>query len=150
MIQSELLKSQFEVLAKKKAATFRSHCLTRADKHGIDRALVPMPREFEQWLLTYQNKAETLRGRFYLRCEYTGELVKLDDIQIDHKTPVSRGGSFAVDNLAITSGQVNQWKGELIDNEFSSLLELLNQFEPVAKKNVLSRLRSGGVNRFRR
>ena len=144
MIQSDLLKSQFATLAKQKAANFRNNCLYRADKYGIDRANVPMPKEIEAWLLTYEAKIETSRKRLYLRCEYTGELIKLSDIQIDHRTPISRGGSFGIENLAITSGKTNQHKGELLDSEFSQLLTLLNQFEPIAKNNVLSRLRRGG------
>jgi 5-methylcytosine-specific restriction endonuclease McrA len=147
--QTDLLKSQFATIAKSKAATFRGHCLTRADKLGIDRANVPMPKEIEAWLLTYESRLEMSRKRFYLRCEYTGELIKLADLQIDHRTPISRGGSFGVENLAITSGKVNQYKSELTGDEFGELLELLNHFEPVAKKNVLSRLRSGGGRFFR-
>ena len=148
--QTELLKSQFATLAKSKAATFRGHCLTRADKHGIDRVNVPMPKEIEAWLLlNYEAKIEISRKRLYLRCEYTGELVKLSDIQIDHRTPISRGGSFGIEILAITSGKTNQHKGELLDSEFSQLLTLLNQFEPIAKNNVLSRLRRGGGRFFR-
>ena len=149
MQQSDLLKTQFQTIAKAKAAAFRSNCLARADKHGIDRANVPMPKEIEAWLLTYETKIETSRKRLYLRCEYTGELIKLSDIQIDHRNPISRGGSFGIENLAITSGKTNQHKGELLDSEFSQLLTLLNQFEPIAKNNVLSRLRRGGGRFFR-
>jgi 5-methylcytosine-specific restriction endonuclease McrA len=145
--QLELLKTQFEVIAKSKAATFRNNCLTRADKHGIDRANVPMPREIEAWLLAYESRLEVSRKRLYLRCEYTYELVKIADIQIDHRAPISRGGSFGVENLAITSGKTNQHKGSLKVDEFDELLQLLDSFEPVAKTDVLTRLRRGAVIR---
>jgi hypothetical protein len=145
--QAELLKSQFAVVAKAKAANFRNNCLGRADKHDIDRANVPMPKEIEAWLLTYESRLEVVRKRLYLRCEYTNELVKIADIQIDHRTPVSRGGSFGVENLAITTAQSNQRKGSLIEAEFKELLSLLDNFEPVAKTDVLTRLRRGAVNR---
>lgn len=141
--QTELIKSQWAVIAKAKAANFRNSCLVRADKLGIDRVNVPMPKEFETWLMTYQQSIEIYRRQYYLRCAYTGELVKLSDIQIDHKTPVSRGGSFASANLAITSGKTNQHKGGLTDSEFLKLLDLLNTFDDKGKNNVLSRLRSG-------
>lgn len=146
-MQTELLKSQFEIIAKKKAATFRNNCLSRADKHGIDRLNVPMPREIEEWLLTHQDRVETVRNRFYLRCEYTGELIKIADIQIDHRTPISRGGTFRIENLAVTSGKTNQHKGSLKESEFLELLQLLDSFEPVAKADVLTRLRRGVVIR---
>jgi len=147
MIQSDLLKSQFATIAKAKAANFRNNCLTRADKHGIDRISVPMPKEIEVWLLTYESQLEVSRKRLYLRCEYTSELVKIADIQIDHRTPISRGGSFGIENLAITTAQSNQRKGSLVSAEFKELLQLLDNFEPVAKTDVLTRLRCGAVNR---
>ena len=145
--QTNLLKSQFATTAKDKAATFRGNCLPRADKLGIDRDNVPMPKEIEAWLLTYESQLEECRKRLYLKCEYTGERVALKDIQIDHCTPISRGGSFGIENLAITSGKVNQRKGSLIQSEFLELLQLLDSFEPVAKTDVLTRLRRGAVNR---
>ena len=145
--QADLLKSQFAIIAKSKAANFRSNCLARADKNSIDRANVPMPREFEAWLLTYESQIETHKKRLCLRCEYTGELVKIADIQIDHKTPISRGGSFGIENMAITTAQNNQRKGSLTAGEFLELLGLVNRWQPAAKNDVLSRLRRGVVNR---
>jgi len=140
--QTELLKSQFEVIAKSKAANFRNHCLTRADKWGIDRANVPMPKDILAWLLTYQDKLEEHRKRLYLTCEYTGERIAIKNIEIDHRTPISRGGLFKIENLAITSGKVNQYKGDLLQIEFIQLLALLDSFEPVSKTSVLKRLRT--------
>ena len=145
--QTDILKSQFDTIAKQKAANFRSHCLARADKLGIDRASVPMPKEIETWLLTYESRLEVSRKRLYLRCEYTSELVKIVDIQIDHRTPISRGGSFGIENLAITSAKSNQHKGALTKSEFLELLQLLNSFEQVSKTDVLTRLRRGAVIR---
>jgi hypothetical protein len=142
--QTELLKTQFATIAKDKAANFRNNCIGRADKLGIDRVNVPMPKEIEAWLLTYESRLEVSRKRLYLRCEYTNELVKMADIQIDHRVPISRGGSFGIENLVITSGKSNQHKSDLTDIEFLQLLALLNQFDPYSKNNVLSRLRSGG------
>ena len=145
--QTELLKSQFAVVAKAKAANFRNNCLCRADKHGIDRANVPMPKEIEAWLLTYESRLEVNRKRLYLRCEYTNEPIKIADVQIDHRVPISRGGSFGVENLAVTSGKTNQHKGSLLKSEFLELLQLLDSFESVAKTDILTRLRRGAVNR---
>ena len=142
--QTELLKNQFATIAKQKAANFHNNCLDMADLNGIDRATVPMPKEIEAWLLTCESQLEVNRKRLYLRCEYTNELAKIADIQIDHRTPISRGGSFGIENLAITSGKTNQHKSELTSDEFLELLDLLNSFDVVAKTNVLSRLRSGG------
>jgi len=67
--------------------------------------------------------------------------------QIDHRTPISRGGSFGIDNLAVTTAQSNQRKGILTQVEFLELLQLLDGFDPVAKTDVLTRLRHGAVIR---
>ena len=152
-MQSELLKSQFATIAKQKSANFRTNCLDRADLNGIDRANVPMPLDFYKWLMTYESRLEKQGRTFYLRCEYTGELVKVTgavdekSLQIDHRTPISRGGSFGIENLAITTAQNNQRKGSLNESEFKRLLDFLTWFEPVAKTDVLTRLRRGAVNR---
>jgi 5-methylcytosine-specific restriction endonuclease McrA len=148
-LQSELLKSQFATIAKKKATTFRGHCLSRADKLGIDRACVPMPKEIEAWLLTYESMLETYRKRLYLSCAYTNERVSIANLEIDHRRPISRGGSFGVENLAITTAQNNQRKGNLTADEFLKLLDFLNTLETEAKKDLLARLRSGGM-RFKK
>lgn len=151
--QTDLLKSQFATIAKAKAANFRGNCLDRADLNGIDRANVPMPLDFYEWLMTYESRLEKQGRTFYLRCDYTGGLVKVTgatneiSLQIDHRTPISRGGSFGIENLAITTAQNNQRKGALLEVEFKQLLEFLSGFEPVAKTDVLTRLRRGAVNR---
>ncbi|CAB4132175.1 HNHc domain containing protein [uncultured Caudovirales phage] len=133
----------FKQIAKKKAQNFRMNCLARAKKLGIERDQVPMPNDFYLFLLTYEDSLINYRNRLYLTCEYTGERVALKDIELDHKDPVSRGGSFKIWNLCVTSAKINQQKGNMNSMEFARLQDLLNDFDDDAKKDVLARLRAG-------
>ena len=53
------------------------------------------------------------------KCYLTGIDIDMtkDDYQLDHKIPVSRGGSNSLDNLGITCPEVNQMKGPLTNEE---------------------------------
>jgi CRISPR/Cas system Type II protein with McrA/HNH and RuvC-like nuclease domain len=53
-----------------------------------------------------------------MRCAYSGRALSPETASIDHIIPVSRGGSLAIDNLAVVDGQVNAAKGTLSLDEF--------------------------------
>jgi len=54
------------------------------------------------------------------RCAYTGK--RLDrTANLDHKTPISRGGDNSLDNLQWTTAQANSVKGAMTHQEFISL-----------------------------
>jgi 5-methylcytosine-specific restriction endonuclease McrA len=141
--------NDFRAIAKRKASNFRNNCLKRARKLSIDTKTVPMPNDFYLFLLAQEDSIQLYRKRQYLICEYTGARVPLKDIELDHKEPVSRGGSFKIHNLAVTSKRTNQQKGGLNAMEFARLIDLLDEFEPDSKKDVLARLRAGS-SRFQK
>ena len=52
-------------------------------------------------------------------CFYCGrENLRLDEIEIDHKLPVSRGGPNTMDNLVTACRECNQRKGTMTAEEF--------------------------------
>lgn len=132
---------------KRKSQAFRSNCLARAKKLNLPTDNIPMPKEIAEWLL--QNPLIIKRKRAYMTCYLTGAMVLLDKIEIDHREPISRGGSFGLDNLGITSARINQAKGNRTETEFKALLELLETFEDKGA-SILADLRSGQARRFRR
>lgn len=67
---------------------------------------------------------------------------------LDHKLPISRGGSHALYNLAICCKRCNMAKGAMNDEEYLALLYLLRTFYD-GGESVLRRLVSSG-NMFRR
>ncbi|AXN53098.1 HNH endonuclease [Mycobacterium phage Zeeculate] len=55
------------------------------------------------------------------RCYYTGEPLG-PDFHLDHKTPLSRGGAHAVDNIVPCTPAANTAKRAMTESEFRSTL----------------------------
>jgi len=134
-------------IIKKKSQVFRTNCLARAKKLNIPVPLVPMPREFAEWLTSQPITIK--RRRLYLTCYLTGALVPLAKIELDHRLPISRGGSFQVYNLGITDSRLNGCKGGRSEQEFRQLLDVISEWEEEARKSLLADLRAGS-SRFRK
>lgn len=65
-------------------------------------------------------------------------------ISIDHIMPKSRGGSNEPENLVFADLECNLAKGNLTGEEFTLLMEFLNQ-HPALKANLIPRLKAGGI-----
>lgn len=67
----------------------------------------------------------------------------------DHDLPISRGGSFALDNVVICCAHCNEAKGPLTGDEFLALMAVLLSFPADSRCNVIRRLRAGAraINR---
>ena len=63
-------------------------------------------------------------------------------IEIDHKCPISKYGSFEVSNLAVTSRYFNQIKGDLTEEDFNILLDAT--YDMADGQSVIKRLLSSG------
>jgi len=133
-------------IIKKKSQVFRVNCLSRAKKLNIPVSLVPMPAQFAEWLTSQPITIK--RKQLYLTCYLTGALVPLDKIELDHRSPISQGGSFQVCNLGITSKRMNAAKGNRTEQEFKSLLELIAGFDD-GGKSIIADLYAGS-SRFRK
>jgi 5-methylcytosine-specific restriction endonuclease McrA len=72
------------------------------------------------------------------------------DAQLDHRTPIARGGRHALDNLVVCCARCNQLKGQLTEAEFDELLGLLALLHPAARADLERRLLSGGRRYARR
>ena len=80
-----------------------------------------------------------------LRCTYCNRPLnasKAGRMNLDHKLPISRGGTAAVHNIALSCRGCNSSKGPLDDSEFRSLLSFLSTWhDQGAAESLLSRLR---------
>jgi 5-methylcytosine-specific restriction endonuclease McrA len=112
-----------------KSSGLRSAWLARCKKVGLDVSQVPNTKQIEQWLI--DNAPYT--------CYYTSIALNTQ-FEVDHKTPVSRGGTFGFDNLVIASPAMNGAKGSMTSQEFKQLLKLINKW-PDQGKQLLIRLR---------
>ncbi len=92
-------------------------------------AYVPRAPEIREWL-----EAQPMT------CHYSGERITPATMQIDHRTPVERGGSNEFTNLCLASGSMNRAKGTMTEGEFKALLALIATF-PDGGKSILTRLK---------
>lgn len=102
-----------------KASTIRGSLLRRGRDHGLDNDKTPKIDEILEWL----------KQQHPLKCYYTGVDLTLKTMNIDHKLPISRGGSNGFSNLCICSAGINRAKGSLSDTEFEALLLLSSTWE---------------------
>ena len=57
-------------------------------------------------------------------CHYSGKPIVNAEVNFDHAIPVSRGGSFKLNNIVPTTSKMNGLKGEMLDTDFKELLIL--------------------------
>lgn len=127
IVRRSLKKSNFN---KWKSSSLRNSWLARAGKLKIDKELVPTRQQIEDWL----------SSQMPFICYYTGENLGVN-FEADHKIPVSRGGSFDLKNICLTSPLLNGAKGTLTDKEFVQLLKVILKWDD-AGKSLLKRLRA--------
>ena len=130
-------------IIKAKAQNFRQHSRQRAKKLVLEHKIseIPDAKQIENWLLEKLDLTNPKKPVFY--CAYTGDIVKLSELEIDHINPITQGGGFGFENLCITSKRINGIKGDMTCPAFMKLLELLNEMLDHDKKSVMSRLYSG-------
>lgn len=99
--------------------------------------------EFRCWLDRKFNKDGTTR------CEYSGLMILVEDFQIDHRTPISRSGEFALSNLALCSKAENLRKGNLTEDEYAGIRKHVEFFlPPGVRDDFWKRLEIGDVQRY--
>jgi len=119
------------------ARQWRSGSRKRFEDAGEAKPIIPTQMEV---LL----KLRTIPQPFH--CMYCGRKIgqsKKTKLNMDHKIPVSRGGTAHPDNLGISCQQCNSAKGPLNSVEFQQLLKLLGSWDPGASAALLTRLRGG-------
>jgi hypothetical protein len=75
-----------------------------------------------------------------LTCPYCLKVCILEEVDFDHRMPLVRGGSPCLDNIGFPCSQCNAQKGDLTPEEFSKLLEFLEQVLPLVRISILKRL----------
>ena len=73
----------------------------------------------------------------------------MKNFSVDHKQPVSRGGSCDLGNLEIVSARANSIKGNLARDEFCELLDLTRKWPKEAHSDIMGRLRAATNSRHR-
>lgn len=117
------------------ANTLRSYFLRLAKKYPT--AANPPTRPYlEAWL-------RGLGGA--CTCPYCQNPLTPKTFAVDHRQPVSRGGSSALDNLIPCCKRCNETKGELSEAEFTALHALAATWEEPARRILFRRLRGSFI-----
>lgn len=115
----------------------------RASKIGL-----PMPftiHQFRGWLLERFNG--DVAGT--TRCEYSDELLTAENFSVDHRYPVSRGGSFGMVNLSICAQKQNLRKGNMSETEYQIFRKHVeHSYAAVVQAAIWRKLEIGDVQRF--
>jgi 5-methylcytosine-specific restriction endonuclease McrA len=125
---------------KQKRSVFMQRTLSiyNANKKRAEREKFPLPdytlEEFRVWA-----EAQLTAG-----CYYCPEKLTAKSFTVDHWCPLVRGGVNCLRNQFLTCKPCNFQKGKLTGCEFTDLLYLLREFEPVAASDVKRRLTIGG------
>jgi 5-methylcytosine-specific restriction endonuclease McrA len=75
-----------------------------------------------------------------IECRYCKRVFTLQEIAIDHATPISRAGSLELDNIDYPCKQCNDRKGSMTMTAYIDLLRYLDTIHPLDRQDVLSRL----------
>jgi 5-methylcytosine-specific restriction endonuclease McrA len=122
----------------------RARCTEKRDKRGrvlrVGREIPFSLLDLRVWLLA---RAEA-GGNVWL-CEYCGKGMVIEEVELDHKVPLSRGGSPDLENLTPSDKLCNKTKGELTSEEYRALREGLQTFPPAAEAYILKALRTAGI-----
>ena len=125
---------QQEIDLRAAARSWRSSSKARSQKLGITLVTIPSIDEVHIFLQSAE--------KVCLYCGIALNRSKKSRMQLDHKQPVSRGGTANTTNLALTCGPCNRAKGEMSLEEYQSLRFLVTGWED-GGKSLFVRLRLG-------
>lgn len=131
---------------KRKPPSFsrRTHSIYRHQKERAAKFGVALPYSIAEY------REAVARDLASGLCRYCSRRVSHATYQSDHTTPLARGGSWDLANVASdVCADCNAAKGPLTGTEFMTLLVLLAGFPESARKNTLARLKLGHRARFR-
>lgn len=117
-----------------KADSLISSYQRRAKKLGVKYTYLTSRAEYAKIV------EEKLKGR----CEYCDTKLNRSNLEVDHKIPISRDGSFNEDNLAYICHTCNSSKGEMTDVEFKALRKLIANWDDKGQY-LLKRLRAAAL-----
>jgi hypothetical protein len=101
--------------------------------------------DFRVWLLA-RFSSGGMTG--IARCEYSGSMLLAEDFSVDHRFPVSRGGSFALPNLALCTEKENLRKGNMSEVEYGQLKSHVERYAPEVQAAIWRKLEIDDVQRF--
>lgn len=118
-------------------------------KHMLERYKKTMPerptriRKNAQLPFDLAALREYIESRLGKPCRYCREKLKPKTMACDHRTPVSRGGTWELKNCQAVCQSCNLAKGNLTSKEFEAVYAVLATIDPAAKRQFIGRLKAG-------
>lgn len=144
-LRSKIQRSQFDILVDRKFKKMQDRDAARLKKAGIliaRAAVLPFTlAELTKWLI---GRSDLCAGAAW-QCLYCKAWVVIEELELDHFHPLSRGGATTLDNLACCCHRCNQIKTELTGTEFCELMEFAGlNFVPAAVQILRLALQASG------
>lgn len=131
---------RIEAILAKRSRTIYDGMKARAKKQFCH---VPFSlQDFQDWLI----RRFGTDGEAY--CDYSGEMILVENFSVDHQMPISRGGGFGLHNLAICTEKQNLRKGNMCKEEYSSFKAHVERYAPEVQAAIWRKLEVGDVQRF--
>ncbi len=115
----------------KRAETLRSSLAARSKKYNVECKV------------TVEELRELILQAYGSGCRYCDRQIILKNMVVDHKIPISKGGTSNIDNLQIICKTSNSMKGSLDEENFSMLLNWLETVPEELSKDIRIRLARG-------
>lgn len=112
----------------KKVTACQSNANMRAKKAGVSGRLT-LDDVRQAFLLDY--------GR---ACPFTGEAMRVANIELDHRDPLALGGANAGHNIRLLSKRANKIKENMTDDDAHALFDCLMLMQPESRESVVRRL----------
>ena len=75
-------------------------------------------------------------------CPYCRRPIDILSLELDHVTPLARGGDLTLDNLEATCPDCNCEKGALTGPEYRKLRDFWNTLEPAARTHIRRQMKT--------
>lgn len=99
-----------------------------------------LPR-FRAWLAcSAKNYGEPRKELLVWKCAYSGQLLTLADVVVDHRDPLSVVGRTTIGNLAICSRSENLRKGQIPHAQYIELRHVVHTWPAAAAADLWGRL----------
>lgn len=104
-------------------------------------SLIARSRKYKvEYKITLEELRNLVNVNYNKECKYCKRILRVSNYQIDHLTPLSKGGPSNLNNLEMICGTCNRMKGSLSYKHFIILLTWLSNQEKELAENVKARL----------
>lgn len=139
MSTPSLFPSQSKTLFMNTTLSRYRHMVERHERKGIPPPAFTL-LELREHIL------EAMKDRYdgAIRCLYCGRVCDISEVELDHATPLSRGGWLDLENIDLPCATCNAAKGEATREEWTLFMEFLEKVIPLARPDILDRLAKYG------